>query len=294
MGFSGKAHARNERGRVGGGRADRRYDVAESSRPLRFDRARRRRLPYEHARRRADPLSARLCARSPSAADPPFTSEPGKFGDLAGYPSAYPPGADRRGSPTVGPPLLAPPPIAFAEAIPIAALGLIVNAASAWLLSRATAEEAHLHRHTHGDAHGADDHGGEREPHGKHAPRQQPRLGDRSRRRRRGGFDPGHRRPAARARLRLAVDGSGCGPDRRRGDCELVGQPDPRKKFGAALLDINPDPGLAERLRGAIEREGDGVRRRSSGRLGPGHLRGAIRPRGPKARARLATTVAPR
>ena len=102
-----------------------------------------------------------------SADDPRFAFGPGKFGDLAGFASAILLAmiAAMIAYDSVAR-LLAPTPIAFAEAIPIAALGLAVNAASAWLLSRATAEEAHLHRHTHGDAHGADDHGGEREPHG--------------------------------------------------------------------------------------------------------------------------------
>jgi cation diffusion facilitator family transporter len=45
--------------------------------------------------------------------------------------------------------LMAPKPIAFAEAIPIAALGLMVNLASAWLLSRG----GHHHHHHHGHAH---------------------------------------------------------------------------------------------------------------------------------------------
>ena len=44
--------------------------------------------------------------------------------------------------------LMSPRPIAFAEAIPIAALGLLVNLASAWVLSRG----GH-HHHDHGHAH---------------------------------------------------------------------------------------------------------------------------------------------
>ena len=44
--------------------------------------------------------------------------------------------------------LLDPVPISFNEAIPIAVLGLAVNVASAWLLSR--------RRHHHGHAHGHD------------------------------------------------------------------------------------------------------------------------------------------
>src|ERR1700751_555207 len=82
------------------------------------------------------------------ASDANFTFGTGKFGDLAGYSSAI---------------VLAmialliayeaitrffdPVPIAFNEAIPIAALGLLVNIASAWLLAGG-------HHHDHGHAHG--------------------------------------------------------------------------------------------------------------------------------------------
>ncbi len=71
------------------------------------------------------------------ARDPRFTFGAGKFGDLAGYSSALVLAiialeiaweAVRR--------FFVPQPVAFAEALPIAALGLIVNIASAWLLSR--------------------------------------------------------------------------------------------------------------------------------------------------------------
>ncbi len=50
--------------------------------------------------------------------------------------------------------LIAPTPIAFAEAIPIAVLGLVVNAASAWLLSRGGHERHHGHGHGHADGAG--------------------------------------------------------------------------------------------------------------------------------------------
>ena len=90
-----------------------------------------------------------------SADDPRFTFGTGKFGDLAGFTSAiilamialfiaYE-SASRFFSPT---------PIQFAQAIPIAALGLAVNAASAWLLSRGD----HGHHH-HGHGHHGHDHG---------------------------------------------------------------------------------------------------------------------------------------
>jgi cation diffusion facilitator family transporter len=88
------------------------------------------------------------------AGDRNFTFGTGKFGDLAGYSSAivlamialliaYE--AVSR--------LLNPVPISFNEAIPIAVLGLVVNVASAWLLSG-----GHHHGHSHGHSH---DHHGE-------------------------------------------------------------------------------------------------------------------------------------
>jgi cation diffusion facilitator family transporter len=47
--------------------------------------------------------------------------------------------------------LVHPTPIQFDEAIPIAAIGLIVNIVSAWLLSTGTADHGHEH-HDHGEA----------------------------------------------------------------------------------------------------------------------------------------------
>jgi cation diffusion facilitator family transporter len=84
------------------------------------------------------------------AADSRFSFGTGKFGDLAGFASAiilamialliaYE--AAQR--------LISPVAIHFDEAIPIAVLGLLVNAISAWLLSGG-------HEHHHGHSHGAD------------------------------------------------------------------------------------------------------------------------------------------
>ena len=98
-------------------------------------------LAYTFARRYAD--------------DPRFTFGTGKLGDLAGFSSAiilamialliaYE--AVSR--------LFAPVPIHFAQAIPIAFLGLAVNVASAWLLSGGE-HPGHSHSHGHhGHAHG--------------------------------------------------------------------------------------------------------------------------------------------
>jgi Co/Zn/Cd efflux system component len=101
-------------------------------------------LAYTYARKRAG--------------DPNFTFGTGKFGDLAGFTSAiilamialliaYE-SVTR---------LFAPVTIHFAEAIPIACLGLVVNIASAWLLSGGA--HAHGHGHGHDHAHAPSGHG---------------------------------------------------------------------------------------------------------------------------------------
>ena len=84
------------------------------------------------------------------AGDPNFTFGTGKFGDLAGFTSAIVlamialliayESVNR---------LFAPVTIHFAEAIPIACLGLAVNIASAWLLSGGEHHHGHSHRHAH-------------------------------------------------------------------------------------------------------------------------------------------------
>ncbi len=92
------------------------------------------------------------------ANDPRFTFGTGKLGDLAGFTSAiilamiallvgYE-AATR---------FFAPTPISFAEAIPIAILGLGVNIASAWLLSGGV-HLGHSHDHRHALAHPKHDH----------------------------------------------------------------------------------------------------------------------------------------
>jgi len=92
------------------------------------------------------------------ASDRRFTFGTGKFGDLAGYSSAIVLAmiALLIGYEAVSR-LLDPVPISFYEAIPIAVLGLLVNVASAWLLSG-----GHHRGHSHGHAHG---HGHEEEIH---------------------------------------------------------------------------------------------------------------------------------
>ena len=84
-----------------------------------------------------------------------FTFGTGKFGDLAGYTSAIILAmiALLIGYESVTR-IFAPVAIHFAEAIPIACLGLAVNIASAWLLSG----EGHHHGHNHGQTYEGHDH----------------------------------------------------------------------------------------------------------------------------------------
>ncbi len=87
------------------------------------------------------------------ATDARFTFGTGKLGDLAGFTSAIVLAmiALLIGWEAISR-LLAPVPIAFAEAIPIACLGLGVNIVSAWMLSG-----GHHHHHGHG-GHGHGEH----------------------------------------------------------------------------------------------------------------------------------------
>jgi cation diffusion facilitator family transporter len=91
------------------------------------------------------------------ASDPNFTFGTGKLGDLAGFTSAIILAmiALLIGYESVSR-IFSPVPIHFAEAIPIACLGLAVNVASAWLLSGGG--HHHGHTHDHGHAHGGHGH----------------------------------------------------------------------------------------------------------------------------------------
>jgi cation diffusion facilitator family transporter len=99
-------------------------------------------LAYTYARKHAN--------------DPRFTFGTGKLGDLAGFTSAIILAmiALLIGYESISR-IFAPVPIHFAEAIPIACLGLVVNIASAWLLSGGG---HHQHGHSHGHTHEGHDH----------------------------------------------------------------------------------------------------------------------------------------
>ena len=109
-------------------------------------------LAYRYARRHAE--------------DERFSFGTGKFGDLAGFASAIVLAmiAVLIGYESVLR-LLAPVPIHFAEAIPIACLGLAVNIASAMLLSIGGHDHHHGHHHAHDHAHEGGRHGHRHEEH---------------------------------------------------------------------------------------------------------------------------------
>jgi cation diffusion facilitator family transporter len=96
------------------------------------------------------------------ATDSRFVFGTGKLGDLAGFTSAIVLAmiAVLIGYEAVSR-FLAPIPIHFGEAIPIAVVGLLVNLASVWLLSGDHHGHSHGHNHGHGQAH--DDHAHEEE-----------------------------------------------------------------------------------------------------------------------------------
>jgi cation diffusion facilitator family transporter len=226
-------------------------------------------LAYTLARRRAD--------------DPRFTFGAGKFGDLAGFASAIVLAmiAALIAFESIGR-LLAPRPIAFAQAIPIAVLGLIVNAACAWLLSRG----GHDHGHSHGHAHSHDDHDHDHDREHDHDHEPGHDHAD----------DSVHRDNNLRAAVTHVIADAAVsilvivGLLLARGFGWLWMDPLAGligagvilswsagliRNAGAVLLDVNPDRRLSEALRAAIERGGDELADLHLWRLGPGHL-GAI------------------
>ncbi|MDE2333017.1 MAG: CDF family Co(II)/Ni(II) efflux transporter DmeF [Rhodospirillales bacterium] len=226
-------------------------------------------LAYTYARRHAE--------------DPRFTFGTGKLGDLAGFTSAIilVMIALLIGYEAISR-LFEPVPIHFSEAIPIAAVGLVVNVASAWLLGGGHQGASHHHGHAvhhdhdHGHAHAhahAHAHGHHHGHHG-HVSR-----------------DNNMRAAAVHVIADAAVSVFvivGLVLARAFGWLWM----DPVvgivgalvivswsygliRDTGAILLDMNPDHALAAQLRRIIEEDGDQLADVHLWRLGPGHL-GAI------------------
>ena len=218
------------------------------------------------------------------ANDRNFTFGTGKFGDLAGYSSAIVLAmiALLIGYEAVAR-LFNPVPISFNEAIPIAVLGLAVNVASAWLLSGGhhdhSHSQSHGHSHDHSQSHNRHDHDHGEEGHDHEA-----------------AHGAHHRDNNMRAAvIHVMADAAvsvlvivGLLAARTFGWLWM----DPLagligalvianwsfglvRDTGGILLDRTPDPRMAEKVRMAIESEGDRVTDLHLWRLGPGHL-GAI------------------
>ena len=214
------------------------------------------------------------------ATDDRFSFGTGKMGDLAGFTSAIVLAmislliaweALQR--------LLAPVPIAFAEAIPIACLGLAVNIASAWLLGGGQ----HGHSHGHGHAHGHDHDRGHGHDHDGHAHDHATTGASRD----------NNMRAAvvhviADAAVSVLVIG-GLLLARAFGwlwmdpAAGLVGAVVIAswaytliRDTGRILMDMNPDPALTDRMRREIETDGDRITDLHVWRVGPGHLAAVV------------------
>jgi cation diffusion facilitator family transporter len=204
------------------------------------------------------------------AGDDRFSFGTGKFGDLAGFTSAI---VLAMIALLIGYEALTrfiwPVPVSFNEAIPIAALGLIVNIASALLLGGGDHQHGHDHGHHHAHAGRDDEH---EYVHAHHA---------------------AHRDNNLRAAVvHVLADAAvsilviiGLTLGRLFGWAWM----DPAagllgaiviaswaytliRDTGAILLDMTPDRGMAARMRAAIETDGDRLTDLHLWRLGPGHL----------------------
>jgi cation diffusion facilitator family transporter len=209
-------------------------------------------LAYRYARRHAD--------------DARFTFGTGKLGDLAGFTSAvvlvmiamligYE--AVMR--------LIAPVPVRFDEAIAIAALGLGVNVASAFMLDGGGHDHGHGHHHHH------DDHDHPHHHDGAHTHR-----------------DHNLRAAVVHVMADAAVSvlvivglllGRFLGWVWMDPLAGLLGAAVIAswsyaliRDTGGVLLDMTPDPNMAENIRMAIERDGDRLCDLHLWRLGPGHI----------------------
>jgi cation diffusion facilitator family transporter len=227
-------------------------------------------LAYSYARRHAD--------------DARFTFGTGKLGDLAGFTSAVVLAmiAILIGYEAVMR-LIAPVPVLFDEAIAIAVIALGVNLVSAFLLGGGAHEHGHGHDHGHGHGHHHhDDDHDHADAHGHDHPLHHDTHT--------------HRDHNLRAALVHVM------ADAAVSVLVIVGLllgrflgwvwMDPVAGFlgaiviaswsyglirdtGRVLLDMTPDPNMAENIRMAVERDGDRLCDLHLWRLGPGHI-GAI------------------
>jgi cation diffusion facilitator family transporter len=220
------------------------------------------------------------------AADPRFAFGTGKLGDLAGFTSAVVLAmiALLIGYESVER-LVNPIAIDFGQAMPVAVLGLVVNLASAWLLSGGG-------HHHHGDRHRHDDHDhghdsrGHRGEMGHSGAREEHRLHAHATHRD-NNFRAAFVHVVADAAVSILVI-LGLIAARHFGwawidaAVGIVGALVIANwswglvtDTGAILLDMNADREMAEDMRKAIESEGDRLVDLHLWRLGPGHL-GAI------------------
>lgn len=235
-------------------------------------------LAYTYARRHAH--------------DDRFVFGTGKLGDLAGYTSALVLAmiAALIGYEAIAR-FLSPVRIHFAEALPIATVGLLVNVVSAWLLGDDAHQRGRAHIH---DAAHHDDHGHEHE----HA-----RAGTHGH-----AHESGHEDAASFSHQRTHRDHNIRSAyihviaDAAVSVLAIIGITlawvfgwnwmDPlagivgaiviaswsyrlMRDTAGVLLDVNPDPRLTEKVRSTIESDGDRLVDLHLWRLGPGHL-GAV------------------
>jgi cation diffusion facilitator family transporter len=228
-------------------------------------------LAYTYARRHAH--------------DARFVFGTGKLGDLAGFSSAI---VLAMVAALIGYEaivrFLSPIPIRFAEAIPIAVVGLMVNIVSAWLLSGS--DHGHDHGHTHGHDHDHDHDGRHEVTFEDHAHEHAVHADS----------NAAHRDYNIRsAYIHVLADAAvsvlaitGLVLARAFGWMWM----DPLagvigaavianwsygliRDTGRILLDMNPDQGMTAKVREAIESDGDRLVDLHLWRLGPGHL-GAV------------------
>ena len=227
------------------------------------------------------------------ARDPRFVFGTGKLGDLAGFTSAIILGmiAILIGYEAIDR-LFHPEPIDFAEAIPIAAVGLLVNIVSAWLL--AGDHDGHGHHHGHGHSHApasAHDHAHHDHDHHDHDHDHD-----------HGHAEHAHDHGADGRDLNMRAAYIHVVADAAVSVLVIIGLllarylgwmwMDPLagiigalvianwsyvliKAAGAVLMDVRPDDAVAQKVKTAVEGAGDRLIDLHIWRLGPGHL-GAV------------------